>query len=280
MSECDQLVEKIRQEQAAGRLILPSLPEVAVRIRNAVNDENANLKHIVKLVQMDPGIAARLIQIANSPINRTSQPIEDCLMAVNRLGLATTKNLVTCLVLHDTFKCDNDLIRQHIQQLWKQSCHVAAIAAVIAKLIPGLNQDKALLAGLLHGIGELPILYYAVNFPTIIASKDKLNYVINHLKTELGNRILEAWHFDEDIKHALVNADNWLRDTGNDVDYADIIIISRIHSFFGSGKQEVPALMDVPAFQKLSLSKLGPDASMEVLYAAEQDIRRVMAMLH
>jgi len=280
MDSCLALISKIKSEYEAGRLVLPSLPEVVVRVRQAVNNDDMSLGDVVKLIQLDPSLTARLVQIANSPLYRTSHPVENCLMAVNRLGLKTTRDLVTCLVLNNVFNAENTLLHSKVQKLWQHSCHVAAIASTIAKITPSLHEDTALLAGLLHDIGVLPILHYATEFPDVIESEEKLNFVIQELRASLGRQILEKWNFDAALSDASAEAENWLREGKAVADYVDVVIVAQIHSYFGKeGGANLPPLLSTPAFLKLGLSKLGPDASLEVLFEAEQDIQNIMAML-
>lgn len=280
MDSCQALISKIQTEHEAGRLILPSLPEIVVRVRQAVNDDEVNLGNVVKLIQVDPSLTARLVQIANSPLYRSRQPVENCLMAVNRLGLTTTRDLVTCLVLNNIFNSENKISHKKVQELWQHSCHVAAIASTIAKVTPNLHEDAALLAGLLHDIGILPILHYATEFPEILQSEEKLNFVIHELRASLGKQILQDWNFDLALSDVCAEAENWTRESGETADYVDVVIVAHIHSYFGSNKQDnVPPLLSTPAFLKLGLSQMGPDSSLEVLFEAEQDIRTMMAML-
>jgi HD-like signal output (HDOD) protein len=280
MDDCQELISKIKTEHEAGRLVLPSLPEIVVRVRQAVNDDDANLGKIVKLIQVDPSLTARLVQIANSPLYRSRQPVENCLMAVNRLGLTTTRDLVTCLVLNNVFNAENKILRSKLQKLWQHSCHVAAIASTIATVTPNLHEDTALLAGLLHDIGVLPILHYAAETPEILNSEEKLNFVVKNLRASLGQKILQEWNFDPVLSVVSAEAENWLRNHDGKADYVDVVIVAQIHSYFGKNDNEnLPSLLTTPAFQKLGLSKLGPDASMEVLFEAEQGIRNIMSML-
>ena len=281
MDSCQTLISKIKAEYDAGRLILPSLPEIVVRVRQAVNNDDVNLGDVVKLIQVDPSLTERLVQIANSPLYRSRQPVENCLMAVNRLGLATTRDLVTCLVLNNVFNAENKLLRSRVQELWQHSCHVAAIASTISKVTPGLHEDTALLAGLLHDIGVLPVLHYAADFPDILESEEKLDFVIKELRSSLGQKILQEWNFDSALSEVSAQAENWLRDGESTADYVDVVIVAHIHSYFGTGQStNCPSLLKTPAFHKLGLSKLGPDASLEVLYEADQGIRDIMAMLN
>ena len=280
MDSCQTLIAKIKTEYDAGRLILPSLPEIVVRVRQAVNNDDLKLGDVVKLIQLDPSLTARLVQIANSPLYRSRQPVENCLMAVNRLGLATTRDLVTCLVLNNVFNAENKQLRGRVEKLWRHSCHVAAIASTIAKITPGLHEDTALMAGLLHDIGVLPVLHYAADFPDILESEEKLNFVIQELRASLGRKILQEWNFDSALSDVSDQAENWLRDSDAEADYVDVVIVAQIHSYFGTkDNASLPSLITLPAFHKLGLSKLGPDASLEVLFEAEQGIRDIMAML-
>lgn len=280
MESCRELISKIQAEHEAGRLVLPSLPEIVVRVRQAVNDDDVNLGNVIKMIQVDPSLTARLVQIANSPLYRSRQPVENCLMAVNRLGLTTTRDLVTCLVLNNVFNAESKLLRVKVQKLWQHSCHVAAIASTIAKVTPNLHEDTALLAGLLHDIGVLPILHYAADFPEILDSEEKLNFVIQELRGPLGQQILKEWNFDSALSDVSAEAENWLRDSDKAADYVDVVIVAQIHSYFGSEENaNLPPLLSTPAFLKLGLSKMGPDASLEVLYEADQGIRDIMSML-
>ena len=281
MESCQALIAKINTEHEAGRLILPSLPEIIMRVRQAVNNDEVDLGSVVKLIQLDPSLTARLVQIANSPLYYSRQPVENCLMAVNRLGLTTTRDLVTCLVLNNVFNAENKLLRTKVQELWHHSCHVAAIASTIAKITPNLHEDTALLAGLLHDIGVLPVLHYAADFPDVMASEEKLNYVIQKLRAPLGKQILQEWNFDSALSDVSAEVEDWLRDSGEAADYVDVVIVAHIHSYFGKeNKTNLPPLLSTPAFLKLSLNKMGPDASLEVLFEAEQGIRDIMAMLN
>lgn len=280
MDSCQALISKIKTEHEAGRLVLPSLPDIVVSVRQAVNNDDVNLGDVVKLIQFDPSLTARLIQIANSPLYRSPQPVENCLMAVNRLGLKTTRDLVTCLVLNNVFNSENSLLRTKVRELWQHSCHVAAIASTIANVTPNLHEDTALLAGLLHDIGVLPVLHYAAEFPDVLESDEKLNFVIQTLRAPLGQQILQEWNFDSALSDVSAEAENWMRDNDGAADYVDVVIVAQIHSNFGKEVDtDLPPLLSTPAFNKLGLSKLGPDASLEVLFEAEQAIRNIMAML-
>ena len=66
----NQLYFEVTQEMQAGKLILPSIPETAVKVRAAITDPHATSDTIAKITQQDPAITAQLIKVANSPLFR------------------------------------------------------------------------------------------------------------------------------------------------------------------------------------------------------------------
>ena len=280
-SQLEQISSHILAEFEAGKLVVPSLPEVISRIRGAIRDEKKGTRQVAKLIQLDPGLTARLIQIANSPGYRSYFPIESCQMAVTRLGLKLTRDLVTCLVMHNIFNIKSKAIHNRVRRLWQHSCQVAAICFVLAELHKGrLEPEKALLAGLVHDIGVLPILHYVKDYPEIMADEAGLDGLIDSLRGTLGRKILEQWNFSSDLVEVPEGAEHWLRESGEAVDYVDLVIIAQLHSFFGTSQADaVPSLLDIPAFGKMTISKLGPDASIELLHGAQEEIRRMVNVL-
>ena len=275
------LVARIKQAYNANQIMLPELPEVVMRIREAIRGEDFNLQQIAKVIQMDPVTTARLIQIANSPLHRGASPIEDCRSAISRLGLATTQEIVTCLAMQNVFADVSKKIQQQVRQVWDHSCMVAAFSYVIARVTPGLSEDKAMLAGLIHDIGVLPVLYYASDFPQLLKQPEMLQEVINRMRGTLGKAILKKWKFDEDLVAVPENAENWLRQHENRFDYSDVVILAQLHSFFGKpAAKNLPALPEVPAFQRHGLYQLGPDASLELIDEAQQEIASIVHMLN
>jgi len=69
-----------------------------------------------------------------------------------------------------------------MQRLWQHSCRVAAISQLLARLTTGLHPVRALLTGLMHDIGVLPVLVHADQFPALFAEPQQLDEVIARLR--------------------------------------------------------------------------------------------------
>ncbi len=275
------LVTELQSANEQDRLQLPSLPDVVLAIREAVQDDRKGVPHIARLLQTDPVLAARVLKIANSPLYNTGTTLTDIKLAVSRLGLITTRNLITALAMHNLFTVKSFAMRERIRQLWQHSCHVAALTQVLARTQRGLSADKALLAGLLHDIGVLPILVYADYIPELYEKPQQhLDGAIMELRSELGQRVLTNWQMDPDIIDVPLLAESTQREHSGNADYADLVIVAHIHSGFGKAGQNKPvALHSVPAFGKLSISSLGPDASVELLTQANTEIAATVRLL-
>lgn len=274
-----QLKARILGDYEADKLVLPSLPDVAIKVREAMRDEKNTARNIAKIIQIDAALTARLIQIANSALYRGNAKIDNLQSAVTRLGIPVTRNLVMSFATRNMFQAKSQKLQALMKSLWSNSSRVAAISYVLAGYTPLLQADKAMLAGLMHSIGILPVIRYAEDFPELIEDEKRIFRIIGSLQGKLGSMILRKWQFDEELVDLPVEAQNWRRDTGNTVDYIDIVVVARVYSQFGSGKKNLPRLEEIPAFSKLSISKLGADAGIEMLRESQNEIAEVMQML-
>lgn len=272
------LVQRIISDTKAGRLRLPSLPDLALKVRTAVNDPRRSIADIARLVQFDPALAIRLVQVANSPLYRGTKKFDNCHSAITRIGVEPSRNLIVSFTLKNLFQARMPLLRERLQQTWQHSCRVAAISSVLARLTPGLDADRALLAGLIHDIGVLPLLQY---IETLKLETDPvhLDRLILRLRAALGSFVLKTWRFDTDIASIPAQAENWERDSGPAIDYGDIVQIAHVHSQFGRGGYTGPPLPELRAYQKLTISRLGPGCSLELLEQSQYEIAEVMHIL-
>ncbi len=60
------LVDRINNDT----LVLPTLPEVAVKVRQAADNPNVNLMQMADVISHDPALSARMIKVANSRLIR------------------------------------------------------------------------------------------------------------------------------------------------------------------------------------------------------------------
>ncbi len=259
-----------------GELIIPSFPDIALKLRKAIQ-QDCEITDIVKVVNMDPAISAKLIRVVNSPIYRPLNPISNCLDAINRLGLTTTRNLVTSFCMNNLIKSNNPLINKLIQHTWLQSIRVSSISYTLAQLLQKIDPDEALLAGLLHNIGVLPILTFADSLPKDSYQQTDLALCINEMQGQLGSVILEKWEFPDKLKQIPLLSTDWFTSTTEDINLNDIVLLAKYHHFLASPDQtKLPLLVTLPAFQKMGQQSLTPEMSLQLLDDAKQQISETM----
>ncbi|BFM07629.1 HDOD domain-containing protein [Halioxenophilus aromaticivorans] len=234
-------------------LVLPTLPEVALQVRDVAMNPDASMEDLTKVIGNDPSLSARVIKVANSPLMRASRKIEDLQSALSRLGMSYTCNIATGLAMEQMFQATSDLIDSRLRETWNRSAEVAGIATVLCRFCTKLRPDQATLAGLVHQIGALPILTFAENHKALLRDAFTLDTVIEKLAPAIGNRILGSWDFPDEIRqvpseHLAFTAEK------PKVDYADIVTVALINSYAGTNHPY--ARMDhskVTAFKRLGI---------------------------
>ena len=251
------IVEKVRQEIITAikndQLVLPTLPEVALKVREVADDPDADIEKLTTVIGNDAALSARIIRVANSPLLRASRAIEDLRTALMRLGIQYTCNIATGLAMEQMFQATSDLVDMRMRDVWSRSSEVAGISHVLCKHYTRLRPDQATLAGLVHKIGVLPILTYAEDHPALLKDSLTLDAVIDQLHAPVGDLILKTWGFPEEIVHIPSQHINFTRDVPK-ADYGDIVTVAMLQSYLGTdspmGKVDYTK---VKAFDRLKL---------------------------
>ncbi|HSB96898.1 MAG TPA: HDOD domain-containing protein [Spongiibacteraceae bacterium] len=275
-----ELIEQVRSELLhaidTDQLVLPTLPEVALKVREASQDPDVDVVTLTKVIQNDTAVSARIVKVANSPLLRASRPIEDLRMAVSRLGINYTCNLATSLAMQQMFQATSDLVDERMRAVWSHSTEVAGIAHVLARHYTRLKPDQATLAGIVHQIGVLPILTYAEDNRRLLKDPAILDAIIAELHPLLGRKILEAWDFQAELIVVPEEHLNFEREVSN-VDYADVIMVANLQSYIGSDHPLTQMdWSNISAFERLGLS---PEINTMEVEDLSADMEAAMALL-
>ena len=247
--------ETILDDLENDRLPLPTLPEVAIKVRETVDDEDASITDVSQIIETDAALSARIIQVANSALYRGLSSADNVHSAVMRMGLITVRNLATSLVMKQLFQATHPVVDHYLRAAWKLSTDVAALSAVIAKTYTNLESDSALLAGLTHSIGLSPILVKAESDPDLLNNTGALEKLIYELYPSVGKEILRKWDFSEHLIQVPEQHLNIDRASANGkADYTDIVQVALVQTV--SGTNHPLASVDhanVPALDRLGM---------------------------
>ncbi len=227
--------ESILDDLENNRLPLPTLPEVAIRVRDTVDNADVSIGEVSAIIETDAALSARIIQVANSALYRGLSSPDNVNAAVMRMGLNTVRNLATSLVMKQLFQATHPVVDRYLRTAWKLSTDVAALSAIIARHHTNLEADSALLAGLTHSIGLSPILVKAESDPTLLDNTETLEIMLYDLYPAVGAQILKNWGFNQQMIQVPAEHLNTGR-LGNNgrPDYTDIVQVALLQTVVGT----------------------------------------------
>jgi len=268
------LIEAVSQDITNAiendQLVLPTLPEVALRVREVAEDSESSVNNLTRVISSDAAISARIIKVCNSPLLRAAQPVENLQMAINRLGMGYTADLATGLAMSQMFQATSDMVDARMRDVWDRSTEVAGLCHVLAQKSSRISAAQAALAGLTHKIGVLPILSFAEDHNEILNDAEALDEIIERLHCEIGEKILRAWDFSEDLCLVPAQYLDFSRDS-EQVDLVDIVQVANIQSYSGTNHKLATLEWDtIPAFSKLGVEQSTDEEEEEDLSANMQ----------
>ncbi|MGC2584105.1 MAG: response regulator [Acidobacteriaceae bacterium] len=138
---------------------VPSLPAIYGELTAALRSETTSLSQIEEIVAKDLGMAAKILQLANSAFIGVHGRVLSLRQAVSLIGVDTVRTLA--LTIHVFSRFGRDAASSaRVTALWEHSVQVAALAQRIANAENGHKEmaEECFAAGLLHDIGKVILL--------------------------------------------------------------------------------------------------------------------------
>ena len=275
------ILADITTELKSGSIELPSLPDIALEGRAAINDDDKSFNDIGKLIKHDPGLCAYLIKVSNSVAYSRGSDSNSINAALNRLGLETAKNLTSSYALKSLFVKKSQAISNMLKIVWQKDVHTGALATILATHCKQ-NPDVALMAGLLQDIGALPLINKLQEHPVLTMPdqrKDTQEFVDQYSR-KISVYILKQWKFDKEIIDAVQNRENWQYQHEGEANITNLILVARHMSYLGSEKYEqLPDISNLDSFTKLGLDASDSEQSLEFIQQAQDEINEIKNLL-
>jgi HD-like signal output (HDOD) protein/ActR/RegA family two-component response regulator len=129
---------------------LPSTPRIYSALTKMLADPDVEPRAVASVIEQDPAVSARVLQIVNSAFFGLSHSIVSLPQAVLHLGIEAIKNLVFSVELFRSFQVGNVLSLDLLQR------HSYLTAKIAAALVTTRSTAKEVFtAALLHDVGKL-----------------------------------------------------------------------------------------------------------------------------
>jgi HD-like signal output (HDOD) protein len=169
---------------------LPALPEASLSILEAINNPEISIEELAETLSLSPGLAARLLGLANSAYFGQQRQINDLPTAIFQvLGLDLVKSLALGIVLNVQF----DARKCHAfdsRYFWMRALLTAVAAQKLAKStrLDTFTPAMVYTSGLLLSIGILVLAYLLPDDLNIILQRHKAHNipVSREIRSRLG----------------------------------------------------------------------------------------------
>jgi HD-like signal output (HDOD) protein len=251
-------VQSLAGELSRGKVDLPSFPDIVPRIRKVLADDDVTPAKIVRVVSTEPALAARLLQVANSAaINFSGKAVTDLRTAVARLGFNMVRSAAIAFAMSQLKKVESLAgLEKPLDELWRRSASVAAMSHVVARRLTRINPDTALLAGLLHGVGELYILTRANRHRKLFEKQSVYHGIVRDWHTSIAKALLENWEMAEEIVEAVSEFENLDREQPGPADLTDVLAVAYLIVLYQDHPESIELNMQgVAACRRLQLDQ-------------------------
>jgi HD-like signal output (HDOD) protein len=257
-AEAFAFVQALASELSKGKVDLPSFPDIALRVRKVLADEEVSQEQVIRVVGSEPALAARLMQIANSAaLNFTGKPITELRTAINRMGHNMVRSAAIAFAMSQLKKVDTlKGLEKPLDELWKSSAAVAAMSHAVAKRYSRVNPDTGMLAGLVHGIGKLYILTRSSHHPALFADQATYNQIVRDWHSPVAKALLENWDMAEEIVSAVSDYEDMERAHSGPVDLTDVLTVGNLLAAFKEHPESLEINMhDVAACKRMNIDR-------------------------
>jgi putative nucleotidyltransferase with HDIG domain len=269
---------------------LPAIPAVAAQVMSAVEDPNTTREDIRNLIEQDPSMAARTLEIANSALYGHSGRVQSLSQAISLIGSRAVRDLVLGISMKSVYRRFGLMEKL----LWTHSTMAGPVTAALARSPQiGIDSDEAFAAGLLHDIGKSALANsHRDAYESVVARvyNEKISFVeaereqfgFDH--AELGAEIASRWNLPAHMVRVIQNHHDlqYVEDTPpEETRLTSVVALATACLTYKGVGRRCPAesldLVGHPAWKSLGLPGNDVESIMEI---CDEQIERARALLN
>lgn len=233
-----------------------------LRLVKLLNDYSTPRHVLIREINHDPILVARILRLANSPLYAFEREIVLIDMALTAIGSQTIYDIVVVELASRSVK-NNANQTKIFRNLWEHSIAVAILTKRISQTMEMRGLEESFICGLLHDFGKFVLLEYdparyeeilvnETEFEMLRSEEERFGY--NH--TEVGSLVARRWNLPDEICYAILNHHNSTqvehpRFVEHIIEIADLL--ANINGF-GNRQEDQTKLIYSESVMKLGLS--------------------------
>jgi HD-like signal output (HDOD) protein len=248
------VVKELWQKLIDGSIHYPSLPSVAERVQHIYKGEETDKDEMVKILSSYPDVAKLISAFVGNAKNEKLGTTDKLFQVIKKRGIETVYTLVMMYSIGRIFSRQPAPLFKQLISFWKNSIAVAAVSRVLAERTKTISPDRAMLAGMVHGIGELVIWEHLLNLQHHMLDQTEVKHVVRSMRPEISALVLRKWQFSDEVVVAAEECEEWSRNEDGVVDVGDLVLLANyINQMARNMIHSLPPVTSIPAMKKLDL---------------------------
>jgi HD-like signal output (HDOD) protein len=187
---------------------IPRRPSLLPKLLSTVNDPQAAMIEISRIIAQDPALTGNLLRIANSPMYRvSSQPIESIDRAVTLVGVQGIRSIIATALLQPVMSSGSGQFSRFPELVWEHTLYAASASELHAVQVEQSEPFVSQLIGLLYGLSAIVVFrivrdQFAAH-PHLNANPGSVARMLETWVAPTAGRIAASWELPERVQYAL-----------------------------------------------------------------------------
>ena len=201
-------VQQILERIEARPEYIPRRPSLLPKLMATVNDNEATMAEMSRIIAQDPALTGNLLRIANSPIYRSgSKPLESIERAVTQVGVQGIRSIIATALLQPLMSTGDGAFSKFPEAVWEHTLYAAMAGETHATQVEGAEPFVSQLIGLLYGLSAIVVFrivrdQFAAH-PHLNPDPGSIARLLETWVAPTAGRIAVNWEMSQRVQYAL-----------------------------------------------------------------------------
>jgi HD-like signal output (HDOD) protein len=201
-------VQQILERIEARPEYIPRRPSLLPKLLATVNDNEATMAEMSRIIAQDPALTGNLLRIANSPIYRSSSlPVDSIDRAVTLVGVQGIRSIIATALLQPLMTSGAGAFSKFPEVVWEHTLYAAMAGEAHATQVENAEPFVSQLIGLLYGLSAIVVFrivrdQFAAH-PHLNPDAGSIARLLETWVAPTAGRIAVSWELSTRVQYAL-----------------------------------------------------------------------------